>query len=74
VWAESAETRISGVPSVSVATPTREASGEPVEGSITARAPKRALRISVAASLVASASVARMTSFFGWSKMLTGLS
>ena len=50
------------------------ASGEPVLGSITARAPKRALRINVLASLIASASVSRMTSFFGSSKMLTRLS
>ena len=69
VWADSIDTRISGAPSMSVATPTLLASGEPVPGSITASAPKRAPRISVFASLIASASVSRMTSFSRSTKM-----
>ena len=73
VWADSIDTRMRGVPSMSVATPTRLASGQPVSRSIAASAPKRAPRSSVRASLTAAASVSRITSFLRSSKAFTYL-
>jgi len=72
VWKERAETRMTGVPSVSVPVRVRLAKGKPVSGSNTARGQLRAERRRVRARRRASSSVTRRTLGLSFSVMMSG--